>query len=137
MEIFFGDTAIPVNETANERLKENLTKYAEAEAKLNHLKDTVAYLKEIIVSDLPEEPGEHVLELEDGRTAEIKIPEKWSWDKKQLAEIYGGGAITPDCVTTSFGVNRKKYEASDETVRSALANALTIECGTPTIKVST
>ncbi len=137
-EIIFGDSYIklsPEVRLKEERLKDLGSKYVEAEAKFQHFKDTLAYIKESILAELPEEPAEHTLGLEDGRTMIVRIPEKWSWDKKRLKDIYDSTA-TPECVNTSFTVDRKKFEAAPEEVRNVLAEALTIECGTATIKVS-
>lgn len=137
-DIIFGESYIklpPEVRLKEERLKDLGSKYVEAEAKLQHLKDTLAYIKESILAELPEEPAEHTLELGDGRTMIVRIPEKWSWDKKRLKDIYDSTA-TPECVNTSFTVDRKKFEAAPEEVRNVLAEALTIECGAATIKVS-
>jgi hypothetical protein len=118
-----------------ERLKELAQAYKEAEEKFTYLKDELGFLKAHILAELPEEPDEHIINIGDGHYMTVRIPEKWSWDKRVLKAIYQNVA-TPDCVNTSFTVDRKKYEASPEEVQQELINALTIECGTATFKVS-
>jgi len=137
-EIIFGDTPIPLAPAhpKQDRLKDHAVQYVEAIAKIEHLKATTDYLKEILLSDLPEEAGEYPIEMDDGRTLMIKIPEKWSWDKKLLKETYEVAGL-PECVNQSFLVDRKKYEAAPDSVKEVLRKALTIECGSPTIKVQT
>ena len=118
-----------------ERLKELAQAYKETEEKFTYLKDELGFLKAHILAELPEEPDEHIINIGDGHYMTVRIPEKWSWDKRVLKAIYQDVA-TPDCVYTSFTVDRKKYEASPEEVQQELINALTIECGTATFKVS-
>lgn len=121
--------------TKEERLKELAASYKECEEKLTYYKDELGFLKAHILAELPEEPNEHIIEIDDGHSITVRIPEKWSWDKKILKNIFET-AETPDCVNTSFTVDRKKYEASPQEVQEQLSNALTIECGAATIKVS-
>lgn len=134
-EMIFGDVriSIPTHPKAD-RLKQKATQYVDTLAKLEHLKDNIDYLKEILLSDLPEEPGEYPIEMDDGRTLVVKIPEKWTWDKKLLQDTYATSGL-PECVSQSFTVDRKKYEAATDNVRAVLKEALTISCGSPTIKV--
>lgn len=134
-EIIFGDNLLSVPKHPKEdRLRQHATQYADTLAKLEHLKDNIDYLKEILLSDLPQEAGDYPVEMDDGRTLMIKIPEKWTWDKKLLKDTYEVSGL-PECVSQSFLVDRKKYEAAPDNVREVLRKALTIQCGSPTIKV--
>ena len=136
-DIIFGDTLLSAPaHPKKDRLKEHAAQYVDTLAKLDLAKGNLDYLKEILLSDLHEEVGEYPIEMDDGRTLVIKIPEKWTWDKKLLKETYEASGL-PECVSQSFLVDRKKYEAAPDNVREVLTKALTIQCGSPTIKVQT
>lgn len=133
--IFFGDSfiAVPQHPKA-ERLKDHASQYAKYLEQSEEVKASLSYLKDIILSDLPEEPGEYPIEMDDSSTLVVSIPEKWTWDKKLLKEIYPSAGL-PECVSQSFTVDRKKFEAASDDVKEVLRKALTIQCGLPTIKV--
>ena len=135
-EVFFGDIAVSVPQHPRaERLRETAGNYATYLEKQEEVKASLGYLKEILLSDLPEEPGEYPIDMGDGRALVVSIPEKWSWDKKMLKDIYEVAGL-PECVSHSFTVDRKKYEAAPDNIKEVLRKALTIECGLPTIKVT-
>lgn len=134
-EFIFGDQALTAAVTPrDERLFEYACRYAELSSQQEEIKEKLAYYKELIVAEFPEEPADHVVEIDDGRELVVKIPEKWEWDKSTLSTLYANNA-TPECVSTSFTVSRAKYEVAPEEVKSVLKQALTIKCGLPTIKV--
>lgn len=136
-EIFFGDDIVSSEEitTKDERLFETASRYAELSSQVEAIKETLSYYKEILLADLPEEPGEYSVNIADDKQVVVKLPEKWEWDKAKLSALYPNNA-TPDCVSTSYTVARAKFEAAPEEVKSVLKQALTIKCGTPTIKVT-
>mgnify|MGYP006099080645 CR=1 FL=1 len=135
-KMIFGDMALYAPASArDERLYENAARYVELSSELDTIKEKLAYYKEILAAEFPEEPGEHVVDLDGTRQVTIRIPEKWDWDKKQLSTLFPANA-TPDCVTTSHTVLRAKYEAAPPEVQDVLKQALTIKCGIPSIKVT-
>ena len=136
-DMIFGDTLLPIpRHPKADRLRENAATYANLLAKSEEVKISLDYLKAILLGDLPQEAGEYPIEMDDGRTLMIKVPEKWSWDKKLLKDTFESAGL-PECVNQSFLVDRKKYEAAPDNVKEVLKQALTIECGSPTIKVQT
>jgi hypothetical protein len=133
--MFFGDVFLATPKPPrNDRLKEHASSYAEHLEKSEQIKASLSYLKEILLSDLPEEPGEYLIDMDDERVLTVSIPEKWTWDKKLLKEVYASAGL-PECVSQSFTVDRKKFEAASDDVKEVLRKALTIQCGLPTIKV--
>lgn len=135
-DLIFGDMVVQVpRHPRADRLKEAATRYAEYLEKQDEIKSALSYIKESLLSDLPEEPGDYPIEMDDGRVLRVTIPEKWSWDKKVLKDTYEVAGL-PECVSQSFTVDRKKYEAAPDNVKEVLRKALTIECGLPTIKVT-
>jgi|TARA_B110000971_G_C19910150_1_gene454124 hypothetical protein len=133
--LIFGDIWLPAPQPPKSaRLKQAAQQYADCLAKLDVAKVSLDYIKEILVADLPEEVGEFAIEMEDGRTLVVRIPEKFVWDKKLLKDTYEASGL-PDCVSQSFTVDRKKLDAAPLNVQEVLKKALTIGCGAPTIKV--
>lgn len=133
--LIFGDTWLPAPQPPkSERLKQAAQQYADCLGKLEVAKLSLDYIKEILVADLPEEVGEFSIEMDDGRTLVVRIPEKFVWDKKLLKDTYEASGL-PDCVSQSFTVDRKKLDAAPDNVQQVLKKALTIGCGAPTIKV--
>ena len=133
--LIFGDTWLPTPVTPKDtRLKEAAQQYADCLSQLEISKIKLDYIKQILVSDLPEEVGEWSIEMEDGRTLLVRVSEKLTWDKKMLKSTYEASGL-PDCVSQSFTVDRKKLDAAPENVQQVLKQALTIGCGAATIKV--
>lgn len=134
-DIFFGDIRLDVpQDTRADRMSTNAQQFAALSEEAEKTKQTLAYLREIILADLPEEPGEYNVRIDTTRTLVVTIPEKWEWDKKLLADMFPV-AHTPDCVSTSYTVDKRKYEAASPEVKSQMSQALTIKCGAPTMKV--
>jgi len=133
--IFFGDIFLSaLKPPRNDRLKDHASQYVKHLEKSDEIKASLSYLKEILLSDLPEEPGEYLIDMDDERCLVVSIPERWKWDKKLLEDMYGSAGL-PACVSQGFTVDRKSFEAASDDVKQALRKALTIECGLPTIKV--
>lgn len=134
-DIFYGDIRLEVaEEPRSERMANNARQFASLSEEAEKTKQTLAYLKEIILADLPEEPGEYNVRIDATRTLIVTIPEKWEWDKKLLSDMFPV-AHTPDCVSTSYTVDKRKFEAASPEVKSQMSAALTIKCGAPTMKV--
>lgn len=134
-EIIFGDTILTTKPILREqRVIDVATKLAEVSSRLEKDKELYGYYKEILAAEFPEQPDEHMIELEDGRVVVVTIPEKWEWDKAQLKSLYSHNS-TPDCVTENFTIVRTKFLAAPDDIQTALKKALTIKCGPPTIKV--
>ena len=134
-DFIFGDQRLtPKTSTRSERVLDTATKLADVSSRLDADKEIYAYYKEVLAAEFPDEPDEHSIELEDGRTVVVTIPEKWEWDKAQLKALYSHNA-TPDCVTENFTIVRTKLLAASDDVQTVLKKALTIKCGPPTIKV--
>tara|TARA_B100000780_G_scaffold95402_1_gene66522 strand:+ start:9128 stop:9550 length:423 start_codon:yes stop_codon:yes gene_type:complete len=133
--LIFGETWLPAPAHPKAwRLKDAAKQYTECSVRLDNEKASLDYLKEILLSDLPNVVGEHPIQMDDGRTLVVRIPEKLVWDKKLLKSTFEASGL-PDCVSQSFTVDRKKLDAAPENVREVLKQALTITCGAPTIKV--
>ena len=133
--MIFGDIFLSAPKPPrNDRLKDHATQYAEFLEQSETVKASLTYLRDILLSDLPEEPGEYLIDMDDDRSLAVSIPEKWTWDKKLLKDIYASAGL-PECVSQSFTVDRKKFEAASDDVKEVLRKALTIQCGLPTIKV--
>tara|TARA_B110000977_G_scaffold62961_1_gene85562 strand:+ start:159 stop:581 length:423 start_codon:yes stop_codon:yes gene_type:complete len=133
--LIFGDTWIATPQPPKSaRLQEAAEQYADFLGKVEAAKSSLDYLKNILVADLPQEVGEFSIEMGDGRTLIVRIPEKLVWDKKLLKDTYDVGGL-PDCVSPSFTVDRKKLDNAPSDVQEVLKKALTIACGAPTIKV--
>lgn len=133
--MIFGDVFLSAPKPPrNDRLKDHATQYAEFLEQSEAVKASLTYLRDILLSDLPEEPGEYLIDMDDDRSLAVSIPEKWTWDKKLLKDIYASAGL-PECVSQSFTVDRKKFEAASDDVKEVLRKALTIQCGLPTIKV--
>ena len=133
--LYFGDAWVPAPITPKaKRLREQADQYVECLNDLETAKLKLDYIKEILVSDVPNEVGEWAVELGDGRSLVVRIPEKFVWDKKMLKENFEASGL-PDCVSQSFTVDRKKLDSAPENVQEVLKKALTIGCGAATIKV--
>jgi len=133
--MIFGDIFLSTPKPPrDDRLRDHARQYVSHFERSEEIKASLSYLKDILLSDLPEEPGEYPIEMDDSSTLVVSIPEKWTWDKKLLKEIYSSAGL-PECVSQSFTVDRKKFEAASDDVKEVLRKALTIQCGLPTIKV--
>tara|TARA_B100000768_G_scaffold52639_1_gene51157 strand:- start:13285 stop:13746 length:462 start_codon:yes stop_codon:yes gene_type:complete len=143
--VIFGDNVLPLNPPIrkDQRLYEVACEYAEADRKVEYWKEIASYHKEQLLSDLPQDVGEHEVKAHNDMgleiTLHVRVPEKWTWNKKLVKEIcsaqMSNAHALPDCISTNFTVDRKKFETASPDVQDALRPALTIERGLPSIKV--
>lgn len=135
--IIFGDATVPLAPKAprDVRLIEHAEHFVRVNGEAEEAKQKLSYLKDCLVADLPDEPGEYSIDLPNGTQVVVTIPEQWAWDKKLLAEIYPPTAL-PDCMSASYTINKERYEASSDDVKMVLRDALTIKCGPARVKVN-
>lgn len=71
-----------------------------------------------------------------GHTHRIAMtrPERWRWDREKLLSI-AGGADMPSFISTSYRVNRKRFEALPQDEKDRFLPALEIEAGPWTLEV--
>lgn len=133
-EFIYGDITLPLTTaTRDERMADYARAYKEYDDQLEFIKERLDYLKQQMLAELPEECGDYEIPLEQGRL-KISVPVKYDWDKDMLAEMFQGSEL-PECVSTGFTVDKRRYDAADDTVKEKLRHALTIKRGSTTVKV--
>lgn len=126
---------IPLHKMSRqERLDKYASEYKTINNELEKNKGKLEYLREQILAEYPEDYGEIEIPFEDEGRLKITAPLKYSWDKSTLSEMFSSGGL-PECVSTNFTVSKRLYDAADVEVKQKLSKALTIKCGTPTVKV--
>ena len=123
--------------TKETRLADNAEKLAEL-MKFDVIKEEIVDLKEIVLSDLPEDFEEHKVSIAIDTDLVIKTSQKYDWDKERLAEIVGASEIDEyeDVVTNSLTVSKRDFDRAPAEARAVLSEALTIKRGITTFKVT-
>lgn len=124
--------------TKETRLADNAEKLAELMKRFDVIKEEIVDLKEIVLSDLPEDFEEHKVSIAIDTDLVIKTSQKYDWDKERLAEIVGASEIDEyeDVVTNSLTVSKRDFDKAEPEVRAILSEALTIKRGITTFKVT-
>ena len=127
-----------INLNKESRLTDNAIRLAEIMKTVDGLKEEIVDLKEIVMSDLPEDFEEHKISIAVDTDLVIKTPQKYDWDKERLAEIVGASEIDEykDVVTNSLSIAKRDFDRATAEVRAVLSEALTIKRGTTTFKVT-
>ena len=125
------------NRTKEMRLTDNAERLAELMKRSEVIKEEITDLKEIVLSDLPEDFEEHTVSIALDTQLVIKTPQKYDWDKERLAEIVGASEIDEyrDVVTNSLSIAKRDFDSATAEARAVLSDALTIKRGTTTFKV--
>lgn len=125
------------NRTKDMRLTDNAERLAELIKRCEGIKEEITDLKEIVLSDLPEDFEEHTVSIAFDTLLVIKTPQKYEWDKERLAEIVGASEIDEykDVVTNSLSIAKRDFDSATAEARAVLSDALTIKRGTTTFKV--
>lgn len=132
--VYFGDAVVSPAASVRPSKEQVAAEYIEVHDMMVALRGRQKLLKEIIAAELPQEPGDYPIEVDDETTLLVTIPEKWSWDKKGLREYFPAGSA-PDCVTLSYSVDRGLFEQAEPNVKEVLSTLLTIGPGAPSFKV--
>ena len=124
--------------TKETRLADNAEKLAELMKRFDVIKEEIVDLKEIVLSDLPEDFEEHKVSIAIDTDLVIKTSQKYDWDKERLAEIVGASEIDEyeDVVTNSLTVSKRDFDRAPAEARAVLSEALTIKRGITTFKVT-
>ena len=127
-----------INLNKESRLTDNAIRLAEIMKTVDGLKEEIVDLKEIVMSDLPEDFEEHKIAIAVDTDLVIKTPQKYDWDKERLAEIVGASEIDEykDVVTNSLSIAKRDFDSATAETRAILSEALTIKRGTTTFKVT-
>lgn len=132
-DMIFGDVLLP-STTKDERLLAYAESFRAASLELETVKEKLDYYKEQILSELPEDCGEYEIPFADHGRIKLSAPEKYVWDKELLGEMFVHRDL-PECMTQNYTVEKRRFDAADETEKSFLRKALTIKRGTVTFKV--
>jgi hypothetical protein len=129
---------ININLAKETRLSDNAEKLAELLKRSDVIKEEIVDLKEIVLSDLPEDFEEHKIQIAMDTDLVIKTPPKYDWDKERLAEIVGSADLEQysDVVTKSLSIAKRDFDKAEPEVRAILSEALTIKRGITTFKVT-
>lgn len=129
---------ININLAKETRLSDNAEKLAELLKRSDVIKEEIVDLKEIVLSDLPEDFEEHKIQIATDTDLVIKTPPKYDWDKERLAEIVGSADLEQysDVVTKSLSIAKRDFDKAEPEVRAILSEALTIKRGITTFKVT-
>ena len=129
---------ININMAKETRLADNAEKLAELLKRQDVIKEEIVDLKEIVLSDLPEDFEEHKIQIAMDTDLVIKTPQKYDWDKERLAEIVGSADLEQysDVVTKSLSIAKRDFDKAEPEVRAILSEALTIKRGITTFKVT-
>lgn len=137
IQIHEHDVNYLTNRTKEMRLTDNAERLAELIKRSEVIKEEITDLKEIVLSDLPEDFEEHTVSIALDTMLVIKTPQKYDWDKERLAEIVGASEIDEykDVVTNSLSIAKRDFDSATAEARAVLSDALTIKRGTTTFKV--
>ena len=137
VQIHEHDVNYLTNRTKEMRLTDNAERLAELIKRSEVIKEEITDLKEIVLSDLPEDFEEHTVSIALDTMLVIKTPQKYDWDKERLAEIVGASEIDEykDVVTNSLSIAKRDFDSATAEARAVLSDALTIKRGTTTFKV--
>lgn len=129
---------ININLAKETRLIDNAEKLAELLKRSDVIKEEIVDLKEIVLSDLPEDFEEHKIQIALDTDLVIKTAQKYDWDKERLAEIVGSAELEQysDVVTKSLTIAKRDFDRAEPEARAVLSEALTIKRGTTTFKVT-
>ena len=134
-EVIYGDNLVLPETTKDERLSIWGKEYKHTYDCFVGIKEKLEYLKEQMLAEFPEEPGEYDIPLDTGGRLKITSAEKYEWDARILEEMFSDGGGRPDCVSNKFSVTKRLYDSSDDDTKAKLRSALTIKRGSSTIKV--
>lgn len=134
--VIFGDQAVPAApaSTREERLAEYARQFVDLKNEADEINERLKEVKNFIRGELPEEAGEHAIQVNETTTLHVDLPEKWEWDKERMAETFPPGSA-PDCVKVNYTVDKRAFEAAEPHVRAVLETMLTIGVGSPRFKV--
>ena len=137
IQIHEHDVNYLTNRTKEMRITDNAERLAELIKRSEVIKEEITDLKEIVLSDLPEDFEEHTVSIALDTMLVIKTPQKYDWDKERLAEIVGASEIDEykDVVTNSLSIAKRDFDSATAEARAVLSDALTIKRGTTTFKV--
>ena len=137
IQIHEHDVNYLTNRTKEMRLTDNAERLAELIKRSEVIKEEITDLKEIVLSDRPEDFEEHTGRIALDTMLVIKPPQKYDWDKERLAEIVGASEIDEykDVVTNSLSIAKRDFDSATAEARAVLSDALTIKRGTTTFKV--
>ena len=137
VQIHEHDVNYLTNRTKEMRLTDNAERLAELIKRSEVIKEEITDLKEIVLSDLPEDFEEHTVSIALDTMLVIKTPQKYDWDKERLAEIVGASEIDEykDVVTNSLSIAKRDFDSATAEARAVLSDALAIKRGTTTFKV--
>jgi len=137
IQIHEHDVNYLTNRTKEMRLTDNAERLAELMKRSEGIKEEITDLKEIVLSDLPEDFEEHTVSIALDTQLVIKTPQKYDWDKERLAEIVGASEIDEyrDVVTNSLSIAKRDFDSATAEARAVLSDALTIKRGTTQFKV--
>ena len=96
---------------------------------------TITTLKERIVAEFPEEPGEWTRTFGD-LILTLGVAENWSWDEAALAVMHGAGDEVPAFLSRKMAVDKKKFKALTDEAKKPYLHALTRKPGAKKITIT-
>lgn len=132
----YGDQKVPVAPAAtrDDRLREHARQYVLLKDQADELKEQLDAVKSFIRADLPDEVGEHTIQVDETTALHVELPEKWEWDKEAMAAAFPPGSA-PECVKVNYTVDKRRFEAAEPHVRAVLETMLTVAVGNPKLKI--
>ena len=108
-------------------------KKAQEELELAQLK--LDALKNNIIALVPEQPGDHEIEVGDHKFV-IQHQERWDWDQEKLKTMYEKNEVPPH-VTRRFRVDKKAFNNLSPEDKCILEPCLTKKIGMTKVKLET